>query len=353
LDDRRQLLEEMIMRDSPGRSVLVVGAGFAGLAAADALTSAGWEVTVLEARQRIGGRVWSERLGNGALIELGGEFITTGYDVTAELCVRFGIELDGMEINYPDRDLVPDSGVAVGALAAAAARVAAAAARDPDLPVLELLRAEVPDESARDILEMRLQSALAFPAAEIDSRFAVKLPELVSTAETRRMRGGNQGLAEALTAGLDDEVRLGCRAREVRREAGEIRVVTDGGELTAAACVVAVPVALLGDLRFDPPLDPAIDDGIAAIRTGSAAKLAVPLREPATPRAVMSAADRFWIWTTPSDEAGVRSVGAWAGAAPVLERLCVGACAERWLERVEDLGRDLAIYRDGARLTVW
>jgi monoamine oxidase len=332
---------------------LVVGAGFAGLAAADALTSAGWEVTVLEARQRIGGRVWSERLGNGALIELGGEFITTGYDVTAELCVRFGIELDGMEINYPDRDLVPDSGVAVGALAAAAARVAAAAARDPDLPVLELLRAEVSDESARDILEMRLQSALAFPAAEIDSRFAVKLPELVSTAETRRMRGGNQGLAEALAAGLDDEVRLGCRAHEVRREAGEIRVVTDGGELTAAACVVAVPVALLGDLRFDPPLDPAIDDGIAAIRTGSAAKLAVPLREPATPRAVMSAADRFWIWTTPSDEAGVRSVGAWAGAAPVLERLGVGAGAERWLDRVEDLCPDLALDRAGARLTIW
>jgi monoamine oxidase len=332
---------------------LVVGAGFAGLAAADALTSAGWEVTVLEARQRIGGRVWSERLGNGALIELGGEFITTGYDVTAELCVRFGIELDGMEINYPDRDLVPDSGVAVGALAAAAARVAAAAARDPDLPVLELLRAEVSDESARDILEMRLQSALAFPAAEIDSRFAVKLPELVSTAETRRMRGGNQGLAEALAAGLDDEVRLGCRAHEVRREAGEIRVVTDGGELTAAACVVAVPVALLGDLRFDPPLDPAIDDGIAAIRTGSAAKLAVPLREPATPRAVMSAADRFWIWTTPSDEAGVRSVGAWAGAAPVLQRHGVGAGAENWLDRVEDLCPDLALDRAGARLTIW
>jgi monoamine oxidase len=117
--------------------------------------------------------------------------------------------------------------------------------------------------------------------------------------------------------------------------------------------VVAVPVALLGDLRFDPPLDPAIDDGIAAIRTGSAAKLAVPLREPATPRAVMSAADRFWIWTTPSDEAGVRSVGAWAGAAPVLERLGVGAGAERWLDRVEDLCPDLALDRAGARLTVW
>jgi len=130
-------------------------------------------------------------------------------------------------------------------------------------------------------------------------------------------------------------------------------VITDGGELTAAACVVAVPVALLGDLRFDPPLDPAIDDGIAAIRTGSAAKLAVPLLEPATPRAVMSAADRFWIWTTPSDEVGVRSVGAWAGAAPVLRRLGVGAGPDAWLDRVEEMCPDLVLDRAGARLTVW
>ena len=341
------------MRGSPINSAVVVGAGFAGLAAADALTSAGWEVTVLEARERVGGRVWSERLGNGALIELGGEFITAGYDVTAELCDRFGIELDGMEINYPDRDLVPDSGVTAATLAGAAARVAAAAARGPDVPVVELLRAEVPDRAARDVLEMRLQSALAFPAAEIDSRFALKLPELVSTVETRRMHGGNQGLADALAAELHEEVRLGCTAREVRREAEEIRVVTDGGEFTAAACVVATPVALLGDLRFDPPLDPAIVDGIAAIRTGTAAKLAVPLREPAAPRAVMSAADRFWIWTTPSDEAGARSVGAWAGAAPVLERLGVGAGPERWLDLVGELCPDLVLDRGGARLTVW
>ena len=200
---------------------------------------------------------------------------------------------------------------------------------------------------------MRLQSALAFPAAGIDSRFALKLPELVSTAETRRMRGGNQGLAGALAAELHEEVRLGCTVREVRREGEGIRVVADGGEFTAAACVVAMPVALLGDLRFDPPLDPAIENGIAAIRTGTAAKLAVPLHEPAAPRAVMSAADRFWIWTTPSDEVGARSVGAWAGAAPVLERLGVGAGPERWLDRVGELCPDLELDRANARLTVW
>ena len=57
---------------------MVIGAGFAGLAAADRLREGGAEVTVLEARDRVGGRVSSRRLENGAVIELGAEFILPG-----------------------------------------------------------------------------------------------------------------------------------------------------------------------------------------------------------------------------------------------------------------------------------
>jgi monoamine oxidase len=49
-----------------GTRVVVVGAGFAGLAAADSLRARGAEVTVLEARGRVGGRVWSVPFGDGA-----------------------------------------------------------------------------------------------------------------------------------------------------------------------------------------------------------------------------------------------------------------------------------------------
>lgn len=55
--------------------VNIIGAGFAGLAAAEALSSEGIEVGVFEARARIGGRVWSQRLPSGAVIERGAEFI--------------------------------------------------------------------------------------------------------------------------------------------------------------------------------------------------------------------------------------------------------------------------------------
>ena len=53
----------------PARRVVVVGAGFAGLAAAEALTARGAEVIVFEARDRVGGRVRSARLENGAVVE--------------------------------------------------------------------------------------------------------------------------------------------------------------------------------------------------------------------------------------------------------------------------------------------
>ena len=55
--------------------VIVVGAGFAGLAAADALASAGVDVLVFEARDRVGGRVWSRELPTGGVVEMGAEFI--------------------------------------------------------------------------------------------------------------------------------------------------------------------------------------------------------------------------------------------------------------------------------------
>ena len=73
------------------RRVVVVGAGFAGLAAADALRAGGAEVTVLEARDRVGGRVWSVPFGDGAVVERGAEFILPGYEVMESLAARFGI----------------------------------------------------------------------------------------------------------------------------------------------------------------------------------------------------------------------------------------------------------------------
>ncbi len=71
--------------------VAVVGAGLAGLACADELRKAGREVVVLEARDRVGGRVWSRDVG-GVPIELGGTFIGPTQDRMYELVADLGLE---------------------------------------------------------------------------------------------------------------------------------------------------------------------------------------------------------------------------------------------------------------------
>jgi monoamine oxidase len=90
--------------------VCVVGAGFAGLAAALELSGAGHEVVVLEARDRVGGRVWSDVLPNGAVIERGAEFVLEGYDVLRHFVTELGLSLADTGMSYYVRE--PRGGVA-------------------------------------------------------------------------------------------------------------------------------------------------------------------------------------------------------------------------------------------------
>src|SRR6266508_153588 len=91
--------------------VCVVGAGFAGLAAAAALADGGVEPLVLEARERVGGRVHSRRLENGAVVELGAEFVERDQQAVVATAGRLGLELVPTGMAYGDRE--PRGGIGV------------------------------------------------------------------------------------------------------------------------------------------------------------------------------------------------------------------------------------------------
>ena len=78
------------------KTVTVIGAGLAGLSAAYDLQRAGWKVIVLEARDRVGGRVYSVRsFSSGLVAEGGGEFIEESHTRMIALANQFGLKLAG------------------------------------------------------------------------------------------------------------------------------------------------------------------------------------------------------------------------------------------------------------------
>ena len=253
--------------------VVVVGAGFAGLAAATTLADRGVDVRVLEARDRVGGRVWSEEAG-GAVIERGAEFVLDGYETMRELAGRFGLALADTGMSYYVRE---PRGVDVdtGALQAAGRAVA----RAGGATVAEAVAAAGLDAPVADAVLARVEISSAMGA----DRLAAGVLEHVAAFEplpSHRIAAGNQRLAEAMAARLGDRVRLGAEVRSL-------------DELDADHVILAVPLPALRAFELPDWKRAALD----RVEMGHAAKLHVPLAGPAPTSAVMSVPDRYWCWT--------------------------------------------------------
>jgi monoamine oxidase len=319
--------------------VIVIGAGFAGLAAALALADGGRDVLVLEARDRVGGRVWSDRVG-GEVVERGAEFVLEGYDVLRELATRYGLALADTGMSYyvreprgvpVDTETLQAGGRAVARAAAgrATAEQAIAAAGLPP-EVAEAVRARVEISSAVAIGDLR-PDVLAHAAA-------------FEPLPSHRIAGGNQSLAAAIARELGDRVRLGAQVRAVEPAGGGVRVRAAGGDVDGERAIVAVPLPVLPGLGVEMPA--AQREALARVATGHAAKLHVPLPRPAAPSAVMSVPDRYWCWTAADTP---RVLNCFAGSPAAVERLGDGA----WPERVAALRPELEPDTERAVLTSW
>ena len=326
---------------------VVIGAGLAGLVAADELQRAGAEVVVLEARDRVGGRVWSRRLDNGAVVEMGAEFILPGNTAIRELAERFGLGLWDKGMRYGQReprgvDLTADE------LAHAVEAVGQALADGaPDLTARRFLEGLDAAPGARESLLARVEISSANSADLVAARDLGGIAH-VDQEPAPSIAGGNQSLPLALAATLD-----------VRLESPVERIVwTDGGvrvaELEADVCVVAVPASRLGRIAFEPALPAPLADATGRVLYGEAAKLFVPLRRPAPPSAVMSVPERYWSWTaTGTGDEPQPVVSCFAGSPEGLAGLEVSAGPEPWLGSLERLRPDLQLETAGALLSTW
>lgn len=185
-------------RSSPQR-VIVIGAGLAGMVAALELVERGHDVTVLEARSRVGGRVLTlrEPFQAGQFAEAGAARILPEHDLTLGYCARFGLELEAF---YP--------------------------------------------ETGRYVLLSDGQRTLVHP-----SNFLLARPDYV------RIRGGTDQLPDAFAEALGSRILTSSSVVEVEQTASRVRVTTeDGSSRDADRVLCTAPLPVLDRIRFTPSL---------------------------------------------------------------------------------------------------
>lgn len=315
------------------RRVVVVGAGFAGCMAAHELDRAGLQVEVLEARPRVGGRVWSHHFEDGLVAELGGELVEDWYGLMLAVASEHGLGLTegpqrvrrfpffdrGRRIDVPDNDIlaaVVDSLERLEAwVGPVAVRPRGEAARALDaMTVTQGLDAIGLEGVPRRWFEALISGwSCREPDEESLLHFAVRraLPQLrtgfLDSRWGQRIVGGNDQVAQLLLEPLADRVHLHSPVRSIDWSDGRVVVGFETpdrpGRTEADACVIAVPPRPLADIILSPAMPTRIRAHNRLI-AGCGAK--VIFRQPAdltTDPVFLSREPRFHGWRA-GDRAG-------------------------------------------------
>jgi monoamine oxidase len=293
---------------TPAAQVVVVGAGLAGLVAAERLDAAGVEVVVLEARDRVGGRTLTLPGPDGTLIDHGAQWIGPTQHRVAALAERLGVTTypsfdrglntefrDGAVHRYTGPLLAQgsDVGVAVGAALGELDEMAlsvpleapwtAERALDWDSQTMESwIRSRVPPP-ARPWVRLAACATLAAEPRDLSLlhvlffvRAAGGVGALVATsggAQERRFHQGAQSLAMRLAGRLGDRVVLDAPVRLVRHGGDGVQVEAGGVTVAAGHAVLAVPPALAGRIAYRPALPGWRDQLTQRVPMGSAIKV--------------------------------------------------------------------------------
>jgi monoamine oxidase len=341
--------------------VVVLGAGFAGLMAADRIARSGQQPVVLEARDRVGGRVWSQQLVPGderTVVERGAEFVLDGYDVMRSKLAELDLALADTTMSYHAREPRGGAPTTLADVAACAKAVEAlASAAGPGTSLADVLGAPALRPMAGPALDAYVARVTTTHGVPADVLSAAALADATAGSDARpswRVAGGNQQLAMRLANRLGSAVRLRCPARMIEHDTAGVRVLTDDGEVAADAAIVAVPMAVLRNLPISPPLP---DHYRAAWHRASIAhnaKLHLPLTKPAQASAVQSAAEPFWTWTATDGSGEVQPVlHAFAGTERCLADLDVARGPAIWTARAAALRPELGVDLSRALLTTW
>ncbi len=284
--------------------VCVVGAGYAGLTAARRLSQGGKSVVVLEARDRVGGRIWTQNLADGSPVDRGGAWLAPYHDRALALAGEVGVStyktwvkgahllIDGDRTRRYTGLIPKISPLAVGTIALAQARLDWMAKKIPIDAPWDAKRAKEWDartvadfvahsgirtKIGRELFEMAVRGLFSGDLNDtsfLNFLFLVRAHHSVNNlfsiekgAQENLIVGGAGSIAHRMVDELGDAVRLNAPVRSITHNTDH--VVVDTGELVVNArhAVVTIPPALVADLTFDPVLP---DDRLTLCRAAVA-----------------------------------------------------------------------------------
>lgn len=331
----------------PGQRVAVIGAGMAGLAAARALRDGGADVTVYEARDRIGGRVWTSRLWPGLPVDMGASWIhgATGNPLT-RLADQAG--LSRVATGYDSAQAFAPGGTEISPSEPWSVLEAAqelAHASDRDLSLLTAIQA-LPrwrDLSDRDRGDLRQAVHRAIEqeyaadwgqlsARHFDSDKGFPGPDLL-------LPQGMDALCHWAARGL--RLQLGRKLREVSLTPTGVELrFADGSAETAERVVLTLPLGVLraGAIIFAPALAPSRQAAIEGLGMGQMVKCWLHFDAPLPWR------DVDWLEYARPGEGQAPPWAEWINGAPALgANVMLGFCAGHTAEAMERLPPDQAI----------
>ena len=280
--------------------VIVVGAGLAGLTAARNLVKAGQSVTVIEARDRVGGRIWNHDLGDGQVSERGGTFVGPTQDYLLALAGELGIGTfstydtgddvymaDGERMTYSDSGPLGTAPPDPTTLAEVTADIELMDQLSTGVPVgspwtasdaatydgqtletwidthsatprfKELVAAATRPIFGAEPRELSMLFVLFYIAASGDENNAGTFERNFDTrggAQQSRFIGGSQAIPLTMAGQLEQRVVLSSPVRQIRQSAGGVTVVSDRVTARAKQVIVALPPALAGRIDYEPIL---------------------------------------------------------------------------------------------------
>ena len=286
------------------RDVVIVGAGVSGLTAANELKRAGLSVAVLEARDRAGGRLWTDVI-DGAMLEIGGQWVSPDQDALIDTVAELGLETysryregDSVYVDAAGEltrftgEMFPVPPATERAMAVLIEKLDALVAQmDPDRPwehpdaeALDRISFEAwlseqtDDQEARDNIALFIAGAMltkpahAFSALQalLMAASAGSFSHLVDAdfILDKRVVGGLQQVPLLMAERLGDDVFLGQPVRTLEwgdpstsssnatssRNAGGVRAIADGMTVRARFAIIALAPNLYSRISFEPPL---------------------------------------------------------------------------------------------------